>query len=150
RPDDQLGVQAMRTLLAVQENDLLRTGILAKKPETSDATLRALGNSADGRIVGLLLPIIQDEKAPVHVRRGAVRAVALTRNGAQRVVQLAEKQQLNAALQSAAAASLHPAPWDDIKQQAAKLFPLPPSKGNKPLPPVAELVKRKGDVQRGR
>ena len=37
-----------------------------------------------------------------------------------------------------------------FKQLAAKLYPLPPGKDSEPLPPLAELANRKGDVANGR
>ena len=48
------------------------------------------------------------------------------------------------------AAKLHSSSDKGVRDQAAKLFPLPPVKGSKPLPPVAQLVARKGDVARGK
>ncbi len=45
---------------------------------------------------------------------------------------------------------MHTAQWPEIKAQAVKLFPLPATKNNKPLPAIEELVKRQGDAQEGR
>ena len=49
-----------------------------------------------------------------------------------------------------AAATLNSAQWDDIRSEAAKLFPLPPPRGGEALPPIPELAKLRGDVARGR
>jgi putative heme-binding domain-containing protein len=115
------------------------------------ATARVLGNSADGRIVGLLRPIIGDAKQPLELRRAAVRAMAKTRNGATEVLTLARTKKLDEALATAAAFELHSAPpqWGEIKAEADKLFPLPPARNNEKLPPISELVKMKGDALRG-
>jgi putative heme-binding domain-containing protein len=46
--------------------------------------------------------------------------------------------------------SLHSAPWGDIRQEAEQLFPLPPVKGDDPLPSVERLVRMRGDVAQGK
>jgi putative heme-binding domain-containing protein len=43
---------------------------------------------------------------------------------------------------------LNAVPWPGIKSEAAKILPLPQGQ-NAPLPPVAELVKMKGDLANG-
>jgi putative heme-binding domain-containing protein len=57
---------------------------------------------------------------------------------------------LDEALKPAAAFPLNSAPWEDVRKEAANLFPLPPPRNNEPLPPLTQLVGMKGDVQRGR
>lgn len=91
-----------------------------------------------------------EESQDAELRRQAIRALAKTRNGAQRLVELAQQKKLDATLTPAVAAGLHTAQWRDIKEQAEKLFPSPPSKNNKPLRPITELVKLNGDPTRGK
>ena len=57
----------------------------------------------------------------------------------------ARDKQLDESLASAASFQLHAAPWPEIKGEAVKLFPLPPAK-DRALPPIADLLKMKGDV----
>ncbi|MEK6234302.1 MAG: NPCBM/NEW2 domain-containing protein [Planctomycetales bacterium] len=149
QPDDQLGVEAARALLSANQLDLLRQTLADKDLKTSVAAARALGNSADGRIVGLLIPIVKDAKSEGELRAQAARAVAKTRNGATELIKMAQAKQLDVTVRDAVAMGLHQAQWKDVKQQAEKLFPLPPAKDNKPLPPIAQLLKMRGDVARG-
>ena len=149
-PDEQLGVEAIRALLAHRQFALIRSGFQNKDEKLATATATALGNSGEGRIGGLLRPVIHDRKAPVAVRREAVIAFAKTRNGAKELLSLAQQKKLDSSLTPAVASALHTVTWRDIKEPALKLFPLPPSKNNKPLPPIAELEKRRGNVANGR
>lgn len=150
KPDTQEGVAAATLLISKKQWPLLKQAILSKEPKESEATLQVLGNTGSGALVGLLLPIVNDDSQDAELRRQAVRALAKTRNGAQRLVALAQQKKLNATLTPAVAAGLHTAQWRDIKEQAEKLFPSPPSKNNKPLRPISELVKLSGDPTRGK
>jgi putative membrane-bound dehydrogenase-like protein len=149
-PDQQLGVEAIRALLAKRQFPLIRKGLRDKDAKIATATATVLGNSAEGRIAGLLRPVIHDKKAPVAVRREAVLAFANTRNGARELLSLAQQKKLDGVLTPAVASALHTVTWRDIKEPALKMFPLPPSKNNKPLPPIAELLKRRGNAETGR
>jgi putative heme-binding domain-containing protein len=79
-----------------------------------------------------------------------VRGLAKTKGGAQALVKLAQANKLGEELKQTAGASLVSVPWKDVKTQAARLFPLPPGKGDKPLPPFSELVKMRGDPAKGK
>lgn len=147
-PNTALGVSAVQALLDKQQFPLLK-GALKGEPEKVAATIQALGNSANGRVVGLLLPLANDGNRDVELRRSAVRAIAQSRNGAQKLVQLAADDKLDPRLKETAAAALHAATWRDVKEQAARLFPLPAARDNAPLPPIDDLLERAGDTKRG-
>jgi putative heme-binding domain-containing protein len=79
-----------------------------------------------------------------------VRGLGKSRPGALELIKLAEKMKLDPYIIPAAAFALHSSSLDDIKAKAAQLFPLPASKNDKPLPPLAQLLKAKGDAARGK
>ena len=135
-------------LLQKDQTNQIRDALAGKDVKLAAATARALANSADGRSAALVLPIVKDNARDQEVRRQATRALASTRNGAQQLVDLAKAKQLDDGLVSAASFQLHAAPWKEIKEEAAKLFPVPPAK-DKPLPAIADLLKIKGDAGRG-
>ncbi|MEQ8784688.1 MAG: NPCBM/NEW2 domain-containing protein [Pirellulaceae bacterium] len=147
--DDEVGVEAIRLLLARGERQQIAEAVRGQDLEKSLATVRVLGNSADGRIAGFLLPLVKDDKFDLELRRQATRAAATTRNGAQQLIDLAKAGQLDERLKASASFQLNAAPWDEIRGVAAKLFPAPPGKNDKPLPPIADLVKMKGSVASG-
>ncbi|HND52634.1 MAG TPA: c-type cytochrome, partial [Pirellulaceae bacterium] len=148
KPDEQLGVDAMAVLLQKDQRQLLADGLKHKEPRMAAATARALSNSADGRIVSLLLPIVEDAKSDLELRRQATRGLASTRNGAQQLLQLAKDQKLDGALVSAASFQLHASPWKDLKPEIEKLFPVPAAK-DRALPSIGDLLKMKGESARG-
>jgi putative membrane-bound dehydrogenase-like protein len=148
KPDEQLGVEAITALLQKGQTELVAKALVAADVQRAAATARALANSADGRSAALVLPLVKDAQRDPEVRRQATRALASTRNGAQQLVELAKAKQLDDSLASAASFQLHAAPWKEIKEEASKLFPVPPAK-DKSLPPVSELLKMKGDAGRG-
>lgn len=150
KPDTQVGVAAAALLIKKKQWPMLRAAVLSEDPKQSAATLQVLGNTGSGGLVGLLLPIVTDESRDDELRRQSIRALANTRNGAQKLVELAQQKKLNDTLTPAVAAGLHTAQWRDIQEQAEKLFPSPPGKNNKPLRPIDELVKLNGDPSRGK
>ncbi len=148
-PEQQLGVEAATALLRKEQWELLGQAISGDAPRAL-ATVTVLGMSTDGKAVGLLMAPVKDAKAPIDIRRAAAKAMGNIRYGAQEMAKLAGENKVPAELKDVVAAALHGAQWPDIKQLAAKLYPLPPGKDSEPLPPLAELANRKGDVANGR
>jgi putative membrane-bound dehydrogenase-like protein len=147
--EGQVGVNAVKVLLDKNQKPLLQTALADKNAEMALNTAKVLGTSGDARGADLLLAIVKDDKASTELRRQAVRSAARSQNGAKEILKLAQDKKLPAELKDAAALSLHQAQWKDVKQAATTLFPLPPPKGGPTLPPLTELVRRKGDVRRG-
>ena len=149
RSDDEVGVEAIRLLLARVERrrifDTLRGDV-----KTALATARALGNSADGRATALLMPLVKGDSFDLELRRQATRGAASTRNGAEQLLAMVNAGRFDERLKAAASFQLNAAPWEDIRSAAIKLFPPPPAKNNQPLPPIRELVKLDGDAERGK
>jgi putative membrane-bound dehydrogenase-like protein len=150
KPDEQLGVEAVRALLAKGQQPLVRRSLQQKDEQLAAATATVLGNSADGRALGLLRSTMNDVKRPIAVRRASVGSMSKIRNGALELVKLVGAKKLDQNLIQAAAVGLQGAQWRDVKEQAGKLFPPPPGKSNKPLPPIDQLVARRGNVVKGR
>ncbi|RMG35416.1 MAG: dehydrogenase [Planctomycetota bacterium] len=148
-PEDDLGVAATQTLLSLGQIELIERS-LHGDPEQAARTLQALATTADPRANRLLAAFVRDDTRPLVLRRLAVRALGANRGGALTLVRMAEGGRLPPELKETAAAVLHAASWSDVKQQAARLFPLPPAKDARPLPPLTELAKRRGNPERGR
>jgi putative membrane-bound dehydrogenase-like protein len=145
---EQLGVDAMRMLLDKDQGKLIGKA-LAAEMEEAIATAQALGSAAHDRGNALLLPIVTDAGKDLELRRQATRALAKNKNGAIALIKLAQAKKLDAGLREAAGSALSIAPWQDVVQQAVRLFPAPAGKDKLPLPAISELVKRKGDSAKG-
>jgi putative heme-binding domain-containing protein len=150
KADQQLGVNALSALLDKNQGPLLLKALAGSDDKAARATLQAISTAADDRAVAPLLALVSDENKDVELRRLAVRALARSRNGARALVHMARDNKLNSDLKQAAGAALAAASWRDVKDEAARLFPLPPAKDNHPLPPFGDLVRMRGDARRGK
>jgi putative membrane-bound dehydrogenase-like protein len=148
-PTEQLGVDAMRLLMDRDQKVLVRKALAGDK-DTAIATAQALASAAHERSADVLLPIVQDAQQDPEVRRQATRALARNKVGAQQLIQLAQRNKLDASLKEAAGSALSVAPWQDLRKQIAEFFPAPTSKDNRPLPAISALVKMQGDATRGK
>jgi putative heme-binding domain-containing protein len=148
-PEGQLGVNATKALLERNQLPLLRAALTGKDTKRALATVQVLATTADDRATAVLLPLVLEGKGDLESRRQAVRALARAKSGASAVLKLAESKKLAEELKPAAGAALTVAPWNEVKTKAASLFPLPPGKGDRPLPAIGELVKMRGDINKG-
>jgi len=110
---------------------------------------QVLGNTEEKQIVAILLPSLSDRTRPITVRQQAVRSLAKVQEGAAALLELARDQKLPDDLRPIASSELNGVRWEKLKAQAAELLPLPKVQNAEPLPPMAELIKLKGDPQKG-
>ena len=149
-PHDQLGVEAMRVLCEQNQIDLLRDTIRQAEEGDIEGLIQVLGNTGDNRAVELLQEIVDSAGQTTSARRLAVRALAKSNAGARRLLREIRREQLAADLIDAATASLHMSRSRQIRNEAAQLLPLPPSKTAEPLPPISQLARLRGDAASGR
>ncbi len=148
-PVSQSAVDAIRTLFNKQQRAAIRKELWSDDPKQAEATILALGTAAENRGVDLLLDVMADQDRPLDVRRAAVKAAGQVLPGAEQLLKLAESKTYDPLLEAALAGTLHTAQWRSIQEPALKLFPLPPAKDSEPLPPLAELAARTGNIDRG-
>ena len=149
KPEEQLGVEAATALLRKEQWDLYYKAIHGDALRAL-ATVTVLGLTADGKAVGLLMDPVKDGQVAIDVRRAAAKSLGNIRYGSQELAKLAGESKVAPELKDVVAATLHGVQWPDIKEQANKLYPLPPGKDSEVIPPLAELAKRQGDVANGR
>lgn len=165
KPDDQIGVDAIRVLLKKQQTVLMTSTLTGwskllnstgpaeqakRAARAALATATALSNSGDGAASPLLLPIVKDEKAPDDIRRQAIKGAARTKAGAVEMLKLAEAKAFDDTFAPALSAALQSAPLDETQRGlVAKLFPSPEGKDAKPLPSLGELAMLKGNSGNG-
>jgi len=152
RPDEQIGLDAARVLLGKRQAKLLES--LLKSTEAGGRTAlgiaTALSNTGDAQVAALLLPIVQNDQAAEDLRRQAIKGATLTRPTAREVLALAEAKKFDESFAPALAAALQSSPLDAAeKARAMALFPAPAGKNDRPLPPLGELAKMKGNPGQG-
>ena len=149
-PGDQLGVDVVNVLIAKKQWDVISEVLNSDDQKTPLAMVRVLAVSENGGAVGMLMPIVKNADKPAELRRQATQAVGASRYGAQTLIKMVGKNEIDTQLLPAVAASLHASSIKEIRHEAQKLFPLPPGKDAKPLPPISELIARKGNAVRGK
>lgn len=149
QPGEQLGIDAMKLLLE-RDAKLVLPGLKHNQINAVLATVQAMGNAGHVNANEYLLPIVQDDKADLELRRQATRALSKNKPGAQHLIKLAQSKQLSKELQVAAGSALNATSFKDLKTQVEQLFPTPTSKDKKPLPAISDLVKMKGNIANGK
>lgn len=109
------------------------------------AVLCLLPQVAEDRYIDFVLDI----KLPLPEREAAVKALAKTRDGASRLLALAEHNRLPAELRATASFAVAACPDPEMRKKGEERLPLPKSKDGKALPPITDLLQMKGDSKAG-
>jgi len=149
QPASESGVEAMRMLLGGDGTALIEKTLSGTNTIAATKTAEALGNTGENKIAKLLLPVVAEPKRHLALRKQSVRSLAKTSEGAGELLKLAEAGKLSDDLKFTATAELNAVRWPEIKAAAAKVLPPAEGQNAKPLPPVAELLKMKGDMANG-
>ena len=112
--------------------------------------VEALGRSREPGAVNHLEAAALDDSLGWGARDQAVRGLARTRAGAERLVELGEQRKLPEELHEVAGAALSSVMQVPVRERAAKVYPLPPTKDAEPLRQMTDLLVLLGDVERGR
>jgi putative heme-binding domain-containing protein len=148
-PTDENGVEAMRLVLASHDLAQLNDALRGTNSTVAAREIEALGNTHDKEILPLLLPLVTDETRDVSIRRQTIRSLAQVQEGASALLQLAEQDKIPNNLKFTTTTELNAVRWPELKAKAARLLPPPQARDPEPLPPLAELAQKKGDLTRG-
>ena len=147
-PANESGVEAMRMILASPEVSLLKE-VLSRDGDTAVKVAEALGNTRESQIVQLLFPMVTDIRRDLPLRKQAVRSLAQVQEGAADLLKLAREDRLPNDLKLMAGAELNAVRWPELKSEAAQILPLLQGRNTEPLPPMGELLKMKGNPEKG-
>lgn len=151
QPDGQLAVEAMQALLATSEGPgLIEKAITSGDVAGATGAAIALGGVANKESHDILIRALMDVSRHLEIRKASARSLAKTKHGAEDLLEMVKGEMIPLEVAAGAAFTLHAAPWPEIRAEAGKLFPPPPSKNDAPLPAIGELVKRRGDATRGK
>jgi putative heme-binding domain-containing protein len=146
-PNESSGVEAFRLALNEPGSPALPALIESTK---GVAVVQLMANTRDKKFQEQLMEMVRDDRKPLATRQACVKELARTEQGARHLLDLEKNEKLPADLKLTAASELNLAPWPDVKKLAVEILPLPQTKNAEPLPAISELVKRRGDVARGR
>ena len=143
-------LDAVRLLVRAGAGVARIQGVLVKGASGESAALvDLLGSLGQGRALDMLQDELLQSKS---VERGtrAIRALARTQSGAERLLVLAKEKRFPVEMQSVAGAALAQVQYAALREEIALHFPPPGALGGAALPPVADLVKLSGDIVRGK
>jgi len=95
------------------------------------------------------LGVVLDIKAPLTEREAAVKTLGKSKAGGAALLDLVAKNTLPAELRATAAFAVAACPDAEIRAKGESALPRPKSKDGSVLPPISELVDRKGDAKAG-
>jgi putative heme-binding domain-containing protein len=148
-PNNSAGVEAMRVVLHSGDPELVPRALKGTNAAEVFPIIEVLGNTGDRLVTSYLEPIVRDAQSDLSVRKQAVRSLARVREGAADLLRMARTSELPDSLKLTASTALNNVRWRELRKEAAELLPLPKVQNAEPLPPVSELVKRRGDAGRG-
>lgn len=145
---DPLANDGLKLVLAEPNSGQLLDAALAG-PQ-ADKLVTLLGTSSNQRTISALRTLATKAENPLPRRSAAIQALARSQTGAETILQLARNNELPADLKSVATTALNLVQYPSLKADIAQLFPAPAALGGQPLPPIAELLKIKGDAAHGK
>ncbi len=149
--DNSAAVEAMQLLCDLPDGPKQVRGLLRGKNTDSAARVaEVLGIFGNGRAHKILGDMSSDEKIAYKIRRTSVAGLARNDGGARLLLQLAKSSKLVGDTRLLAGALLARSRNGDIRKQAASFLPQPKQKDQKPLPPLDELAKIKGNIVNGK
>jgi putative membrane-bound dehydrogenase-like protein len=114
----------------------------------AEAAVRAIARR-DGA-ADRLTEVANSRDYPLGLRREALRALARQHGGGERVLALVKGHKLPEDLAPQAAALLYAERDPRLSSEAAAILPMPNIARARPLPPLSELVRREGNIDRGK
>ena len=148
-PASTQGVGAATLLLEREQANLLLERIAGEDETLASRAVAALGYVGNQRAVEVLQPLVTNQARSRPVRTAAANALGRSRLGERFLMRLVEQGKLPADLNFTVANVLFASSDETIRTEATKYLKLPATANSKPLPPLAELAKRKGDVTHG-
>lgn len=148
-PNQTLGVDAAKAIVKLGEIDRFKTIIEGDDPARAAAALTVLGYTGERDLMRLLMQFARDDKMEMPVRQAAIAAFGRSREGEKWLLGSVRNGNFPPELSIAAANVLHASQDAQLREEAAKHIQMPAAANSKPLPPIAELAKRKGDAAAG-
>jgi putative heme-binding domain-containing protein len=150
-PGEELAGAAVRQVLddAGANDNAIASALSNTNAAQAIAIAAVLGQTHDRRILPLLERVLAEPGRDPGLRKQAVRSLVEVQEGASLILKMAKEDKLAADLKFTATTELNAARWPAIKDEAAKILPLPQGQNTQPLPPVSELLKMSGDAKHG-
>lgn len=121
----------------------------AKDAQRASAIARALGKTGDRSVGGLLVGELKRKQTASPLKIEIVNALAMNGRSGRELLKIAQSGQLDDGLKPVAALAFARSPDAGLRNEAAKILPVPKAAGAENFPSLAEIVKKKGDAKKG-
>ena len=151
--NDQVGVDAVTTLLDMDQQQLVLDQLL-EKANQDDATeyqtlLKLIASTGRKPAAELLAKLVENKSVMLERRRQAVSAMGTIYQGSQKLIEWAEANKFDNQLEPAFIAALFNSNSDRIRERARKRFPDVGQNDVRSMPTISALMKLRGDFVRG-
>ncbi len=146
---DSTSVGAFEALLASDNGDELKALLMSENVEVALKAAEVLSLCNGRGTVKLMTTLLNESKAPPEARMSAAKGLARTDAGAQVLLDAARAGKLPSEVRFVAGSALRTNRKEEIRKAASELFPVLKSRGQDAIPPLAELLTRKGDAVSG-
>ena len=144
--DNNIKIRSVKFLMDNHGGEQIKTAIHADTA-TAMTLINSLGRVNDIKVKDLLQSVLMDQKLNLKVREKATHSFGNGYSGQEKLMNLVSSKKLPKDLDTTAESILLNAGRDDIKQKAMAFYHK--DEGNTNLPPVATLVKIKGNAGNG-
>lgn len=135
--------------ILLEQNDKQAISERVIMEERPDEMLQAISLTTSLKVIEILKPLVLDRQFSASAKNIAVKGLGRQKIGQEYLLKLAQEKRLPPSCDFTAANILLTSSFGEIKSAATKIMTLPASAGSKPISPISELVKRKGNTAKG-
>ena len=149
QPEEEAGVAAAKLLFEFEAADLVEKAIQSGEEEDALAALTVLGAVGDSTARTLSTDVLMDTTQSPALREAALQSMSRGWGGENALLDLVKSGRLPSDLEPLAANRLFGSYREGIKEEAAQYLDRPAPANDTELPPIAEMVTRRGDPAQG-
>jgi putative membrane-bound dehydrogenase-like protein len=149
KPDAAESVTAARLLLRSNRGKLTECLRDAADVPRATALARAVGRTGERDAGGLFAAELNRKETAAPLKIEMVNAMAMNGSTGRELLKLAREGQLDETLKPVAALAIARSPDAGLRNEGAGVLPVPKAAGAENFPPLADLVKMKGDAGKG-
>jgi putative membrane-bound dehydrogenase-like protein len=151
KPDSTIGKEACKTLLDWNRIDLLEARVNSENKAEAQAVIIALwSHMYHPKVIAMMESLMKDPSKDLELRKLAVKTFSGSWEAEDRLLKLAKEKMIPQELHAAAGGVFQSVWRATLREEARNYLTLPGSKEGKPLPSIAVLVDKKGEVSKGK
>ncbi len=150
QPVDNISIDAAKLLVAAKNIEPFRRALSSDSTDQRVAGATAMGHVWHPQLLSMLQAVVQDEDAGRQLRIAAAASVGRSKPGQEFLLELARQDKISDDIQFTVANALLGSTHQDIKEAARPLVTASPTSSGQAIPPINDLVRRRGSAARGK